>query len=75
MAVSQDSRGEGIAKLLLNQAIDFAKEKSFQTIFALTSSKLNPAMRFYRKNNFEESSFSDARYDGERVNKKFSMSL
>lgn len=73
MAVSEDLRGRGIAKLLLQEAINFAKERSFNTLFALTSSKLNPAMQFYRKNNFEESNFKDTRY--ERVDKRFSMTL
>ena len=73
MAVSEDLRGRGIAKLLLQEAINFAKERSFNTLFALTSSKLNPAMQFYRKNNFEESNFKDTRYD--RVDKRFSMTL
>lgn len=75
MAVSEHSRGTGIAKLLLAKAIDFAKEKSYGALFALTSSKLNPAMQFYRKNNFEESCFNDDRYDKDRVDKKFSMAL
>lgn len=75
MAVSEDVRREGIAKLLLEQAINFAREKSFTNLFALTSSKLGPAMQFYRKNNFEESNFSDTRYSEDRVDRKFSMSL
>jgi len=53
--VHSDHRGQGYGTLLLNYAIDFAKEKKFSRITLLTDRPNEAQRRFYLKNGFVES--------------------
>lgn len=73
LAVKPEYRSRGVAQMLINKAIDYAKKNSYEVIFALTNSKLEAAKALYKKNNFILSSCSDKRY--KRVDEKCSLKL
>ena len=75
MAVKDEFQREGIATQLLQEAINFAKKKSYKNLFALTTTKLEPAIGFYRDRDFQEQEFSHEDYDVQRVNRKFTISI
>lgn len=66
-------RGLGIGKKLLNDAVDFCREKKFKNVFLLTTSLQDKALQMYKMTGFEltEStevkewgkSFNEERYD------------
>jgi GNAT superfamily N-acetyltransferase len=51
--VEPSLRGSGYGKQLLQKAIDFCKEKGYQTIILWTNSELKSARRIYEKNGFQ----------------------
>lgn len=73
LTVKSEYRGRGIAQMLINRAIDYAKKNSYKEIFALANSKLKSAKSLYEKNNFQYSSCSDKRYT--RVDGKYSLEI
>lgn len=73
LTVKDDYRHRNIAQMLINRAIEYAKQSSYSEIFALTNSKLEAARALYEKNHFIRSACSDARY--RRCNEKFSLKL
>lgn len=73
MTVAKKYRGRGVAQRLLNCAVKYAKEHSYDEIFASTNSKLVEAIHIYKKNDFSRSSFKDPRY--ERVDEKYHLKL
>ena len=52
MFVRSDSRGGGVARLLLDNAMKWAMEHSFVEIYLGTNSKFHAAQRFYMKHGF-----------------------
>ena len=52
MAVSPAHQGKGIANLLIERCIEFAKERNAAEIFLESNSKLAPAITLYRKYGF-----------------------
>lgn len=73
MTVREDFRRQGIAKLLLNAAVGFAKKNNYKELLALTNSKLKAAGKFYKKNKFIGSKARDERY--ERCDKEYLLTL
>lgn len=73
LTVDSEYRGRGIAQMLINRAVDYAKKNSYKEIFALTNSKLEFARALYRKNNFIHSDCSDPRYA--RVDEKYHLKI
>ncbi len=52
MAVARDAQGRGLANLLMDAVIDFAREHNAERIFLLSNTKLEPALRLYEKYGF-----------------------
>lgn len=73
LAVKPEMRRRGIAKALLNKAIEFAKQNSYQEVFALTNSQLEAAVSFYKRRLFTRSSCQDPRY--KRVDEKYKLKI
>ncbi len=73
LTVKSNYRCRGVAQMLINKAIDYAKKNSYEEIFALTSSKLTAARGLYQKLKFTYSASTDKRY--KRVDDKYSLKL
>lgn len=56
MVIAPQHRGLGVGSLLLNYAIDFAKQKGCKRITLLTDNDNEAAHRFYEQHGFTESS-------------------
>ena len=54
MAVSTEFQGLKIGQKLLSFAIEFAKEKSWETLILYSSTKLDNALYIYKKFGFKE---------------------
>ncbi|MBT2160732.1 GNAT family N-acetyltransferase [Zobellia barbeyronii] len=54
MAVSTEFQGLKIGQKLLSFAIEFAKEKSWETLILYSSTKLDNALHIYKKFGFKE---------------------
>lgn len=52
--VDPDSRGKGVAKLLLETVMNYAKENSYKKVILETYVRFEIAVAFYRKNEFKE---------------------
>jgi putative acetyltransferase len=52
MAVSPVARGRGYGDLLVERAIEFAREEGAETLMLLSNSRLEPALRLYVKHGF-----------------------
>lgn len=53
MAVSPKKRGRGYGDVLMQTAIDWAKDKRLDKILLLSNTVLNPAITLYKKHGFE----------------------
>ncbi len=53
MAVDPGARGRGYGDLLMNAAIDFARRAGARRLTLVSNTKLEPAIRLYRKYGFE----------------------
>ncbi len=74
MAVSPDFQGKGIANLLMDACIEFARSNSARTIFLETNAKLTAAMGLYRKYGFVETPLDpDSFYT--RVNVRMELAI
>lgn len=55
MFVRKDFRGKGVAQTLFNQALEWAKSLDVKNVYLSTNQeKSATAIRFYKKNNFQE---------------------
>ena len=52
MAVDPDSQGRGYGNLLIERAIEFAREAGAQRLMLLTNSRLDAAIHLYEKHGF-----------------------
>ena len=52
--VDPNSRGKGVAKLLIETVMNYAKENSYKKIILETYVRFEIAVAFYRKNEFKE---------------------
>jgi putative acetyltransferase len=63
MAVAPAARGRGLGDLLMEAAVDFAREIGAARIVIVSNTVLEPALRLYRKHGFLEAPMeSDGRY-------------
>src|SRR5215210_7467962 len=56
LVIHKKYQGKGYGKLLLNHAVEFARQKNFLRITLLTDRPENVAQEFFRKHGFHESS-------------------
>jgi ribosomal protein S18 acetylase RimI-like enzyme len=61
--VRAESKGKGVARALVEAAINFAKTKSARCLWAETQNVNYPAIQFYRKIGFEFCGFDSALYN------------
>lgn len=54
MAVTKNSQGKGISKLLMNACIKMAEEKKWKRLFLYSNTLLVPAIQLYRRYGFIE---------------------
>jgi len=65
--VKESHRGKGIAQQLLNQCLEYAKEKGYDYIFLETYHRLERAKAFYSKNGFTPYYTGYERPQGEEI--------
>ena len=63
MTVKEDYRGKGIANMLMDQCLDFAKQKNSKEIFLISNDSLNIARNLYDKYGFKEVDLDSSKYD------------
>ena len=63
LAVTESCKGQHISDLLMDAAIDFAKERHAKKIFLFTNSNLIPAIHLYHKYGFVDIPFTDNEYE------------
>ena len=63
MAVTENVRGLGIGKLLLEHCLDFAKKKNISTLILYSNTQLKSAIHLYRKYGFIEIELEKGLYD------------
>lgn len=54
MAVAESARGRGYGDLLMEAAIAFARAAGARRLFLVSNTRLQPALRLYRKHGFAE---------------------
>lgn len=74
MAVATEFQGCGIANLLMDACIEFARGTSARRIILETNSKLNAAMGLYRKYGFVETTLDPDSYYS-RVNVRMELAI
>ena len=73
MTVKEDYRGNGIANILMNQCINFAKQNNAKEIFLISNDSLTIARNLYDKYGFKEVDLDSQKYD--RGNVKMRLTL
>ena len=73
MTVQEDFRGKGIANMLMNECLKFAKQKNAREIFLISNDSLIIARNLYDKNGFKEVKLDSQKYD--RGNVKMSLKI
>ena len=63
LAVTEEYKGQGVSKLLMNAALDFAKEKMCEKVILFTNRKLKPAIGLYEHYGFQEVPMVDNEYE------------
>ena len=63
MTVQEDFRGKGIANMLMNECLKFAKQKNAREIFLISNDSLIIARNLYDKNGFKEVKLDSQKYD------------
>ena len=63
MAVTENVRGLGIGKLLLEHCLGFAKKKNISTLILYSNTQLKSAIHLYRKYGFIEIELEKGLYD------------
>jgi len=74
MAVAAEARGRGYGDLLIESAIDFARQSGAGRLMLLSNTRLNPAIALYRKHGFESVPITDA-HDYSRVDIQMELEL
>ncbi|HUF35897.1 MAG TPA: GNAT family N-acetyltransferase [Gemmatimonadales bacterium] len=59
MAVDEESRGRGYGDLLMEAAIAFSRGAGARRLFLVSNTRLEPALRLYRKHGFAEVPIED----------------
>ena len=73
MTVQEDFRGKGIANMLMDECIKFAKENKANEIFLISNDSLTIARNLYNKYGFKEVDLDSQKYD--RGNVKMRLTL
>ena len=73
MTVKEGYRGNGIANILMNQCINFAKQNNAKEIFLISNDSLTIARNLYDKYGFKEVDLDSQKYD--RGNVKMRLTL
>ncbi|WP_291721625.1 GNAT family N-acetyltransferase [Bernardetia sp.] len=73
MAITEKSQGKGIGKALLTHCLDFAKSHSISIIILYSNTKLESAIRLYKKIGFKEIPLEKGLY--ERANIKMQLDM
>lgn len=73
MTVQEDFRGKGIANMLMDECIKFAKENKANEIFLISNDSLTIARNLYDKYGFKEVDLDSQKYD--RGNVKMRLTL
>ena len=73
MTVKSQFRGKGIANSLMDQCIQFAKEKKAKEIFLISNDSLNIARNLYDKYGFIEVELDSKKY--KRGNVKMTLQI
>ena len=73
MTVQEDFRGKGIANMLMNECLKFAKQKNAREIFLISNDSLIIARNLYDKNGFKEVKLDSQKYD--RGNVKMNLKI
>ena len=63
MTVKENYRGKGIANMLMDQCLDFAKQKNAKEIFLISNDSLTIARNLYDKYGFKEVDLDSSKYD------------
>ena len=73
MTVKEGSRGKGIANMLMDECIKFAKQNSSREIFLISNDSLTIARNLYDKYGFKEVELDSQKY--ERGNVKMNLKI
>ena len=73
MTVQEDFRGKGIANMLMDECLKFAKENKAKEIFLISNDSLTIARNLYDKYGFKEVDLDSKKYD--RGNVKMRLTL
>jgi ribosomal protein S18 acetylase RimI-like enzyme len=73
MTVKVDFRGKGIANMLMDECLKFAKENKAKEIFLISNDSLRIARKLYDKYGFKEVDLDSKKYD--RGNVKMRLTL
>jgi len=73
MTVKEGSRGKGIANMLMDECIKFAKQNSSREIFLISNDSLIIARNLYDKYGFKEVELDSQKY--ERGNVKMNLKI
>ena len=73
MTVKDDFRGKGIANMLMDECLKFAKENKAKEIFLISNDSLKIARNLYNKYGFKEVDLDSKKYD--RGNVKMRLTL
>ena len=73
MTVQEDFRGRGIANMLMDECLKFAKENKANEIFLISNDSLTIARNLYDKYGFKEVDLDSQKYD--RGNVKMRLTL
>ena len=73
MTVQEDLRGKGIANMLMNECLKFAKKNKAKEIFLISNDSLIIARNLYDKYGFKEVDLDSKKYD--RGNVKMRLTL
>ena len=63
MAVTEEYKGRGISKLLIEEALAYSREKGIKKLVLFTNSILKPAVHQYHKYGFKDVPISGETYD------------
>ena len=63
MTVQEDFRGKGIANMLMDECLKFAKENKAKEIFLISNDSLTIARNLYDKYGFKEVNLDSQKYD------------
>ena len=73
MTVQEDCRGNGVANMLMDECLKFAKENKAKEIFLISNDSLRIARNLYDKYGFKEVDLDSKKYD--RGNVKMRLTL